>query len=64
MDGGRQEASGGGIARGREGAREGNFKGGIRRRALTCILYIHKPSHYAALAIDTSLLQIRNSEHV
>ena len=29
MDDGREEASGGGIERGREGAREGNFKGCI-----------------------------------
>ena len=26
MDSGKEEASGGGIARGRQGAREGNFK--------------------------------------
>ena len=35
MDGGREEASGGRIEQGREGVREGNFKGGILRRALT-----------------------------
>ena len=40
---------------GSKGAREGNFKGGIMRRALTSIQYIHKPSHNAALAIDTLL---------
>ena len=33
MDSGREEASRGGIERGREGAREGNFKGGILKRA-------------------------------
>ena len=32
--GGREEASGGGIERGREGAREGKFKGCILRRAV------------------------------
>ena len=41
MDGGREEASGGGIERGREIAseqgKEGNFKGGILRRALASI---------------------------
>ena len=34
------------------------------RRALASIQYIHKPSHNAALAIDTLLLQVKNSEHV
>ena len=59
MDGGREEANGGGIERGREG----NFKGDILRRALQAsIQYIHKPSHNAALAIDTLLLQMKNSE--
>ena len=59
MDSGREEASGGGIELGMEGeqgskeAREGNFKGGILRRALASIQYIHKPSHNAALAIET-----------
>ena len=28
------------------------------------IQYIHKPSHNAALAIDTLLLQMKNSEQV
>ena len=61
MDSRREEASGGGIERGMEGgAREGNFKGDILRRAL----YIHKPSHNATLAIDTLLLQMKNSEQV
>ena len=45
-------------------AREGNCNGGIRRRALTSIQYIHKLSHYAALAIDASLLKIKNSDQV
>ena len=40
---------------------EGNFKGGIMRRALASI---HKPPHNAALAIDTLLLQMKNSEQV
>ena len=60
MDGGREEASGGGIERGREE----NFKGGILMRALASIQYIHKPSHNAALAIDTLLLQMKSSEQV
>ena len=68
MDIGREEASGGGIERGMDGgAREGNFnkfKGGIPRRALASIQYIHKPSHNVALAIDTLLLQMKNSEQV
>ena len=62
MDGGRE--GGGWIERGRKGAREGNFKGGIPRRALSSIQYIHKPSHNGALAIDTLLLQMKNSEEV
>ena len=57
-----------GIERGRERAREqrreGNFKGGILRRALASIQYIHKPSHNAALAHETLVLQMKNSEQV
>ena len=45
-----------------KGTREGNFKGGILRMPLASIQYIHKPSHNAALAIDTLLLQMKNSE--
>ena len=58
--------SGGGIERGREVAREqeGNIKGGILRWALASIQYIHKPSHNAALAIDSLLLQMKHSEQV
>ena len=67
MDGGREEASGGGIERGSEGARKqardtsrevypGEGTGYIYRRP-----YIHKPSHNAALTIDTLM---KNSEHV
>ena len=66
MDSGMEEASGGGIARGMEGikgAMEGNFKGGILRRVLASIQYIHKPPHNAVLAIDM-LLQMKNSEQV
>ena len=50
---------------GREGGqgREGNFKGGILRRELASIQYIHKPSHNAALALET-LVQMTNSEQV
>ena len=50
--------------RGSKGAREGNVKGGILRRALPSIQYIHKPSHNVALAIDTLLLQMKNCEQV
>ena len=58
----------GGRKRAEEGlseeGREQGSKGGIRRRALTSIQYFLKPSHYSALAIDTSLLQMKNSEQV
>ena len=47
-----------------KGAREGNFKGGILRRALASIQYIHKPSQNEALAIVTLLLQMKNSKQV
>ena len=49
---------------GSKGAREGHFKGGILRWALASIQYIHKPSHNAALAINSLLLQMKNSEQV
>ena len=39
MQGTSEEGTAGGIERGREGAREGNFKGGILRRALASIQY-------------------------
>ena len=58
MGGGREEASGGGIERGREGAREGNFKGCILRRALTSIQYslglerIHQVTNTIRIAIQ------------
>ena len=52
------------LARNGGGERERNFKGGTLRRALASIQYIHKPSHNAALAIDTLLLQMKNSEQV
>ena len=57
---GREEASGGEIERGREEGKQGNFKGGILRRALA----IHKPSHNAALTLETLVLQMKNSEQV
>ena len=58
---GREEASGGEIERGREGAweqgREGNFNGGN--------IIIHKPTiHKPALALETLVLHMTNSEHV
>ena len=50
---------------GGEGRGEGaNFTGGILMRELASIQYIHKPSHNAALALETLVLQIRNSEQV
>ena len=58
------------TAGGRKRAEEGlseewrESKGGILRRALASIQYIHKQSHNAALAIDTLLLQMKNSEQV
>ena len=55
MAGGRKRA---------EGLSEEGSKGGILRMALASIQYIHKPSHNAALAIDTLLLQMKNSEQV
>ena len=69
---GRDEAwTAGGMKRAEEGlgeewrgSREGNFKGGILRKPMASIQYIHKPSHNAALAIDTLLLQMKNSEQV
>ena len=46
----------GGEGRGGEGA---NFTGGILMRELASIQYIHKPSHNAALALETFVLQIQ-----
>ena len=51
MGSGREEASGGGIERGMGG----------NSREVSSIQYIHKPSHNAALSIDTLLLKIKNS---
>ena len=53
-----------GIERGKEGTREGHFKGGILRRVLASVQYIHPSSHNTALVIDTLLLQMKNSENV
>ena len=74
MEGGREggREGRGGSEVGREGTeggeggqgREGNFKGGIPRRGLASIQYIHKPSHNAVLALEILLLQIKNSEQV
>ena len=44
MGSGREDACGGGIERGMEGeqgSKEGNFKGGILRRVLASVQYIH-----------------------
>ena len=46
------------------GGKGGQFKAGILRRTLVSIQYIHKPSHNAALSIDTLLLQMKTSEQV
>ena len=56
----------GGAGRAGEGGegRTANFTGGIPRRELASIQYIHKPSHNAALALETLVLKIKNSEHV
>ena len=43
--------------RGSKGASKGIVKGGSLRRASASIQCIHIPSHNAALAIDTLLLQ-------
>ena len=51
----------GGEGRGGEGA---NITGGILMRELASIQYIHKPSHNAALALETLGLQTKNSEQV
>ena len=72
-EGGREEGRGERLAgreegrkrgEGREGKGGGNVKGGILRRELASIQYIHKPSHNALLALETLVLQMRNSEHV
>ena len=70
MDSAKERGEGGSERRrrlseeGREQGREGNFKGGIPRRALASVHYIHKPSHNAALGLDTLILQMKNSEQV
>ena len=52
----------GGEGRRGEG-RTANFTGCIPRRELASIQYIHKPSHNASLALETLVLQMKNSEH-
>ena len=49
----------------RKGGRKGS-KGGILRRALASVQYIHKPFHNAALGLETLVLQnlMKNSEQV
>ena len=55
----------GGEERGGEGrGRQTNFTAGILRMELASIQYIHKPSHNAALALETLILQMKNSEQV
>ena len=63
--GGILERRGGeGYWRGGEGRGGAHFKGGILIRELASIQYIHKPSHNAALAVETLVLQMKNSEQV
>ena len=67
MDGGSEEASGGGIERGREGAtweqgRETSRE--VSRGGHWPVYSIHKPPHNVAVAIGTLLLQMKNSEQV
>ena len=63
-EGGREHGkggrSGGGIERGMEQGRviQGRYPEEDTGQ------YTHKPSHNAALSIDTLLLQMKNSEHV
>ena len=65
MDSGREEASVGGIERGMEGSKGGKLQGRYPEEGTgQYVQYIHKPSHNAALAIDTSLLQMKNSEGI
>ena len=48
-----------------EQVREGNFKGGTLGRTLVSIQYTaHEPTHNAALALETWVLQIKNGEQV
>ena len=55
MDGSGGERRGG-EGSGGEGA---NFTAGILMRELASIQHIHKPSHNAALALETLVLQIK-----
>ena len=59
MGGGREEASGGGIARGKDGAKEMKLQG----RYPEYTVYSH-PIPQRALAIATLLLHMKNCEHV
>ena len=50
-------------ARAGEGREGGKLQGRYPDRELASIQYIHKPSHNAALALDT-LVQMKSSEQV
>ena len=65
MEGGREGGGGAGREQG-DGGERGNkeVREGGREHGKGGIQYIHKPSHNAALSIDTLLLQMKNSEHV
>ena len=53
-----------GSEKGSKGGRE-TIKGGTLRRTLASIQYTaHKTTHNAALALETLVLQIKNSERV
>ena len=49
---------------GEQGSKGGKLQGRYLEEGTGEYTYIHKPSHQAALAIDTLLLQMKNSEQV
>ena len=60
----RREGAGRSVG-GREIGREGNFKGCTLMRTLANIQYtLHKTTHSAALALETLVLKMKNSEQV
>ena len=63
MGSGWEEASGGGIERGMKGE-QGRVIQGRYPEEDTGQYTVHKPSHNAALSIDTLLLQMKNCEQV
>ena len=61
--GGRKRAEEGLNEDGREQGRNGSKEGKETSRALASVQY-HKPSHNAALGLETLVLQMKNSEQV